>query len=820
MLNKSTKRFLNIPPHFAIIGVIVAVVGAAVAALLLSRSERRADAIVVPRAARVERVDGNVGVSRAAQDNAETGWAEAELNTPLSVGDRVYADANSRAAIAFTGRNRARVNPNSSLDVLSLADRRTQLALRSGSAMFDIGDLEAGELFEVATPGGAVDFYEPGLYQIGVGNDGNTMISVLSGLAEVVGLAGSGQLSKGDVLTLVAATAGQALLSKIAPDLAGGMLDDYFGYRYPYTYDGRYSDYDAYLNDPYYYDPYQRSVSYRYLPEDIAGAYDLDYYGDWVDVDNYGRCWSPRVNDGWAPYRNGYWDVDEVWGPTWVSEEPWGWTPYHYGRWAQVSNRWLWVPQEAIAQPVYAPALVAFVPIAQANQIAWVPLAPGEAYVPRYYDAGYNAQYLTSPQEVTRIVSVQQTYVNLAAPSAITAVPVEQFTSYIEPRMISQVNPQLIAQSQPVIDPYSVASVRDAVIAREGKRNKFKADKLVEQQVFNTPVVTSVEPVIPPARTDLAQALKMEAAPEKNKKRKMRIEQGDPAVVAGQQAQQAQQVAPAAPQWGGQDKASRKQQKRLERAQQEQLRGGQAVTAPQPAVQQSEAQLTKQQRKEQRRAERAAQQPVFTQQAQPQAQASERQQRKQQKQQEWLRAQQQAAAQSGLERQQRKAQKRAERQQSVIQPSARPQQQAPQIDYQKQQRKAERRAAQQQQVVIQQQQQAAAQRAAIQQAQQAQYNQQREMRKAQKRAERQQQVVIQQQQPVYQQQRPQVVAPQVDRQQRKMERRAERQAAPQVMQQAPQPQVYRAPVNNGQPRVQQMDKAERKAAKRAGRGNQ
>src|SRR3712207_9568746 len=82
-----------------------------------------------------------------------------------------------------------------------------------------------------------------------------SFVSVLSGLAQVVGLAGSGEISKGEMLTLLGQTAAQVALSRLSPDYAGGLLDDYYGYRYPDYYDGRYSDYNAHLNDPYYYDP-------------------------------------------------------------------------------------------------------------------------------------------------------------------------------------------------------------------------------------------------------------------------------------------------------------------------------------------------------------------------------------------------------------------------------------------------------------------------------------------------------------------------------------------------------------------------------------
>ena len=478
------NRIKKIPQHIALISLLVLAVGASGVALLLSRSGPKAEALVSPRAARVERVEGRVGVASADDAQAENEWAEAELNTPISVGDRIYADEDSHAAVALTGRNYARVNPGSSLDVLSLADQRTQLALRSGSAIFDVGELADGELFEVATPHGAVDFYEPGLYQVGIGDDGSSMISVLSGLAQVVGLAGSGEIGSGEMLTLLGQTAAQVLLSRMAPDLAGGIVDDYYDYRYPDQYDGRYRDYDVYQEDPYYYDPYRQSASYRYVPSNIAGAYDLDDYGDWSEIDGYGHCWAPRVNAGWSPYSQGYWETDEVWGPTWVSDEPWGWAPYHYGRWAHVNDRWFWVAEEARRSPIYAPALVAFVPMPQ-QQIAWVPLGPGERYIPRYYDAGYEAHYFASPQVVREYVSVQQTFVNLNSPSAISVVPIDQFGRYnISPQVLTHADPRLFAQASPTLDPFALQTLRESVGRSKAERRRLKFERQSRARCF------------------------------------------------------------------------------------------------------------------------------------------------------------------------------------------------------------------------------------------------------------------------------------------------------------------------------------------------
>src|SRR6185436_2041402 len=252
-------------PHLTVVALIFAVL-AAVAVGWWVRHEQNASAAALQNAARIQRVDGDVALNNSVTnaDAADTQWVQATANQPFTVGDRIYTRDNSHASLAFTGRNFARLNPNTSLDVLSLADRRTQLALRDGSAMFDVGYLAPGELFEVATPYGAVDFQQPGLYDVGFDN-GNVLVSVLSGLAQVVGRGGSGQINKGEVLRLLGQTATDVVLSRLDGRDAGYLVDDYYGYQYPQYYDGRYRDYNAYLNDPYYFDPYRRTSSYQYV---------------------------------------------------------------------------------------------------------------------------------------------------------------------------------------------------------------------------------------------------------------------------------------------------------------------------------------------------------------------------------------------------------------------------------------------------------------------------------------------------------------------------------------------------------------------------
>jgi hypothetical protein len=509
------SNHIKVWPHLTAVFLVFGAIGAVVAGLWM-RNEPKVEAMSAPRAARVERVDGEVGLGRDLADGEqEPRWVELTPNTPLTVGDRLYAREDSRAALAFTGRNFARVEPNSSLDVLSLSDRRTQLALREGSAIFDIGELAPGEMFEVATPYGAVDLQQPGLYEVGYNDDGSAFVSVLSGLAQVVGLAGSGQISKGEMLTLLGQTAAQVALSRLSPDYAGGLLDDYYGYRYPDSYDGRYSDYNAYLGDPNYYDPYDSYASYRYVPSTVPGAYDLDRYGDWQNLDGYGYAWSPRVEGDWAPYRDGQWMMDDPYGLTWVSNEPWGYAPYHYGRWADVNGRWYWVPDGRETQPAYSPALVAFLPVTGANQIAWAPLAPGDPYAPAYYDAGWQPHYVGGggpvfPERVTNI-------------GALTVISVDDFGRPVDRRTLARFDPRAFDGVRPLGDPLSHAMLRQASLTRAIERRGFVLPPGLAKRLDDRQVYTSARPSAPAFRDDVARRFRVEAVPDKQKREKLKF---------------------------------------------------------------------------------------------------------------------------------------------------------------------------------------------------------------------------------------------------------------------------------------------------------
>src|SRR5712691_4297788 len=499
---------IKIWPHATLIVLGCAIVAGA-AALFWTKYERTAEARALPNAARIERVDGQIGLNHSLDaGSTKPDWIEAAPNTPITVGDRVYARDNSRSEIAFSGRNFATIDANTSLDILDLSQQRTQIALRDGSALFDIGSIASGQSFEVATPCGAVDLEQPGISQIALNQNGNAVATTLSGEAQVVGQGGSGPIDKGEMLKIPCQGNSGAVMSRVDAGQAGTLLDNHFRYRYPRKYDGRYSNYYTYLDDPNYYDPYRNYPSYNYVSDYVPGVDDLDDYGDWQYVSDYGYCWHPRVDAGWVPYQSGYWSMDYPFGLTWISNEPWGYAPYHYGRWAYASNQWFWVPEPVRAYPVYSPALVAFIPLSQAS-VAWVAVGPGDPYSAWYYDPNWQPVYLN------RTNVVQERFVNISVPGAVTVVDTRSFDRVIDRSVITRVDSQIIARVHPVLDPLAVDPLRRAAFETRATQRRIDVPRAITQRLNSTPVVTGTAPVAPPFRRDLARALRVESVPDR-----------------------------------------------------------------------------------------------------------------------------------------------------------------------------------------------------------------------------------------------------------------------------------------------------------------
>lgn len=162
---------------------------------------------------------------------------------------------------------------------------------------------------------------------------------------------------------------------------------------------------------------------YQPPPPDVVTVYDNDLspYGTWVDVEGYGRCWSPSGRpDNWQPYTIGHWEYCDY-GWTWVSEEDesqWGAVTYHYGRWyLSPSQGWVWIPGVT-----WAPAWVAW--REGGGYCGWAPLPPQagfgpqvnvaviDQYVPPQRYVYCNEQYVNQSRVDQHIVQNNVTIVN------------------------------------------------------------------------------------------------------------------------------------------------------------------------------------------------------------------------------------------------------------------------------------------------------------------------------------------------------------------------------------------------------------------------
>jgi len=111
------------------------------------------------------------------------------------------------------------------------------------------------------------------------------------------------------------------------------------------------------------------SGSYYDSPRDY-NIDELNQYGQWINIADYGQVWKPSVVDGWEPYDNGHWIYsDDSW--TWVSYEPFGWVVYHYGNWYNdPDNGWVWIP----GNNGWSPAVVQW--YEYDNYVSWAPSPP------------------------------------------------------------------------------------------------------------------------------------------------------------------------------------------------------------------------------------------------------------------------------------------------------------------------------------------------------------------------------------------------------------------------------------------------------------
>src|SRR4051812_16958868 len=377
------------------------------------------------RAGRIGYVEGSVSF----QPGGEGDWLDAVPNRPLTVGDNLWVDRNSRAEIQL-GSTSLRLGPETSVSFLDVGNDIIQVRLSVGSMVARVRRFDRDDAVEIDTPNLAFNVHQQGEYRFDVNQNGDeTVATIWRGSGEVTGAGNSYRLSEGQRGVF----SGVDQLSYDVEDV--GRRDDF---------DGWVQARDARQD---------RSRSSRYISTDMTGYEDLDDYGEWRSEPGYGDVWAPRgVGSDWAPYRNGHWVYVSPWGWTWVEDEPWGFAPFHYGRWAYVRSSWCWVPGPVAVRPVYAPALVAFVGGGGfslsigvgggGGGVGWFPLGPGDVYVPWYRTSPryvQNVNITNTRVNVTQVTNVYNnvtvnhvnnvTYVNQRINNSVTVVNHDTFVN-------------------------------------------------------------------------------------------------------------------------------------------------------------------------------------------------------------------------------------------------------------------------------------------------------------------------------------------------------------------------------------------------------
>ena len=370
------------------------------------------------RVARLGYMEGSVSIQPAGEDD----WVGAVPNRPMTTGDKLWSDQNSRAELQL-GSATIRLSQNTGFSFLNLDDHTVQIQLTSGAINLRVRRLDEDDDFEVDTPNLAFTVSQPGSYRVQASDDGTyTVVSLREGAGQATGNGQTYTLHSGQVGTFN----GTDSLDADVEDIGDPDPFDTWAYDRDHRFDN--------------------SRSRQYLSQDVVGYEDLDDNGDWRDDANYGHVWYPHIEAGWAPYHTGHWDWIAPWGYTWVDDSNWGYAPFHYGRWVTIGGRWGWIAGPVAVRAVYAPALVVFIgggPGGFGGNVGWFPLGPREVYVPPYQvSRGYMNQVNVSNTtvNVTTVTNVYNTtiinkttnitnitYANRSVQGAVMVVPQRAF---------------------------------------------------------------------------------------------------------------------------------------------------------------------------------------------------------------------------------------------------------------------------------------------------------------------------------------------------------------------------------------------------------
>lgn len=332
--------------------------------------------------ARVSLIRGAVSTQRGDDNN----WSAAVQNAPLVSGDKVSTGDDSRAEVQLDYANILRLSDRSQATISELGQNQIQVQVGQGIVNYDVFK-NSGAAAEIDTPNTAVHPASgDGSFRIAILPNGDTEVIVRKGEADIDTPQGATHVRRGQMITVTGADPNTRYQIAEAPSKD--------------SWDRWNSDRDEIISS---------AQSWGHTDPYYTGSADLDGYGQWSNVPDYGSVWIPSVGPGWVPYRDGRWVWEPYWGWTWVSYEPWGWAPYHYGRWFLYGSSWAWWPGPVVVgfghpfyRPIWAPAYVSFFGFGGGvgfgvgfgfGSVGWLPIGPCDPFFPWW--GGFHGRFNT-----------------------------------------------------------------------------------------------------------------------------------------------------------------------------------------------------------------------------------------------------------------------------------------------------------------------------------------------------------------------------------------------------------------------------------------
>src|ERR1700757_3969043 len=245
--------------------------------------------------ARISLIHADVSTQRG--DSGD--WSAATLNQPVMTGDKVSTGDNARVELQLDFANVLRLGPNCQANMANLTKRNIQIQLAQGIADFSVSkDSEAEP--EIDTPNVSIHpAHHDGVFRVEVRPDGDTVVIVRAGQAQIATPQGSTEVNAGEMATVRGDAESAQYKISSAPDR---------------------DDWDRWNSDRDHWIPYRN--------------------GNWVYEPVYGWTWVGFEPWGWAPYHYGRWfpygrswawwpgpvyvGYDPFWAPAYVSFFGWG----------------------------------------------------------------------------------------------------------------------------------------------------------------------------------------------------------------------------------------------------------------------------------------------------------------------------------------------------------------------------------------------------------------------------------------------------------------------------------------------------------------